>query len=156
NSALTYFSNYTYLKAYIPSSIDKESFDNNPQAAAPTWLASQGYEQYDSYMGGLAYDWQVASWLKNSTSIFINAKENYEPRPFDILTQNTTGFGGRTQFGGNFNLGRIKTEFIAGLEYFNDGFGGATYANLYEENNGTGSLQGEQLTGFTQDRDFIN
>src|SRR5690606_33055310 len=102
NSALTYFSNYTYLKAYIPSSIDKESFDNNPQAAAPTWLASQGYEQYDSYMGGLAYDWQVASWLKNSTSIFINAKENYEPRPFDILTQNTTGFGGRTQFGGNF------------------------------------------------------
>lgn len=156
NSKLTYFGNYTYLKAYIPSSIGKTTFDNNPQAAAFTWNAAKGYEQYDSYLGGLSYDWQVANWLKNSTSVFINAKENYEPRPFDILTQNTTAWGARTQFFGNVKVGRIKTEFIAGAEYFNDGFEGSTYANLYEENNGNGSLQGERLTGSEQQRDFIN
>lgn len=156
NSKLTYFGNYTYLKAYIPSSIDKTTFDNNPQAAAFTWNAAKGYEQYDSYLGGLAYDWQAVNWLKNSTSVFINAKENYEPRPFDILTQNTTAWGARTQFFGNAKIGNIKTEFIAGVEYFNDGFEGGTYANLYEENNGNGSLQGERLTGSEQRRDFIN
>ena len=156
NSKLTYFGNYTYLKAYIPSSINKETFDNNPQAAAPTWAASKGYEKYNSYMGGLAYDWKPAPWLKNSTSVFVSAKDNYEPRPFDILTQDNTAFGGRTQFSGDFTLGKQKSQFIAGIEYFHDGFDGGTYENLYEDNNGKGTLQGAQLTGSKQKRNFIN
>lgn len=156
NSKLTYFGNYTYMKAYIPSSINKETFDNNPGAAAPTWAASKGYEQYDSYLGGLAYDWKARDWLKNSTSVFINAKDSYEPRPFDILTQDNIAWGGRTQFFGDVKIGNIKTEFIAGLEYFNDGFDGGTYENLYQDNNGNGTLQGAQLTGSKQRRDFIN
>jgi iron complex outermembrane receptor protein len=124
NSKLTYFGNYTYMKAYIPSSISKQAFDNNPRSAAPTWAAAKGYEQYDSYMGGLAYDWQLAPWLKNTTSIFVNAKNSYEPRPFDILTQDNTAFGGRSQFFGDFKLGKMKSQFIAGMEYFKDGFKG--------------------------------
>jgi iron complex outermembrane receptor protein len=43
NSKLTYFSNYTYVKAYIPSSISKVVYETNPQLAAPTWAASKGY-----------------------------------------------------------------------------------------------------------------
>lgn len=156
NSKLTYFGNYTYMKAFIPSSINKETFDNNPKAAAPTWAASKGYEQYDSYLGGLAYDWQAATWLKNSTSVFINAKDSYEPRPFDILTQDNMAWGARTQFFGNVKLGKMKTEFIAGIEYFNDGFDGSTFQNLYQDNNGNGNLQGDRLTGNEQKRDFIN
>lgn len=156
NSSLSYFGNYTYLKAFIPSSIDKETFDNNPKAAAANWDAAKGYEQYNSYLGGLAYDWKPAQWLENSTSIFVNVKENYEPRPFDILTQNTTAFGGRTQFNAHFDIAGKKTEVIAGIEYFNDGFEGGTFTNLYEDNNGQGSLQGERLTATEQQRDFIN
>ena len=155
-SKLTYFGNYTYMKAFIPSSVNQTSFDTNPRAAAPTWAASKGYEQYDSYLGGLAYDWQAASWLKNSTSIFVNSKENYEPRPFDILTQNTTAYGARTQFFGDFKVGTTKAQFIAGMEYFKDGFKGSTFANLYQDNNGNGSVQGNRITGTEQDRDFIN
>ncbi len=155
-SRLSYFGSYTSLKAYIPSSINRETFDNNPRAAAPTWKASKGYEQYKSWLGGLAYDWQMTDWLNNSTSVFINTKENYEPRPFDILTQNNTAYGTRTQFTGNAELGGIKTSFIAGLEYFHDGFTGGTYANLYQDNNGQGTLEGERLTGSEQKRDFIN
>ena len=156
NSKLTYFGNYTNMKAYIPSSINKDMFDNNPRGAAPTWAASKGYEEYNSWMGGLAYDWQAASWLKNTTSVFISTKENYEPRPFDILTQNNTAFGGRTQFFGDFKLGKMKSQFIAGMEYFKDGFRGGTFENLYQQNNGNGTLVGAQLTGSKQKRDFIN
>jgi iron complex outermembrane receptor protein len=155
-SKLTYFGNYTYLKAYLPSSVSKASFENNPRAAAPTWAASKGYEQYKSYLGGLAYDWQAADWLKNSTSIFVNAKDSYEPRPFDILYQHTTAYGARTQFYGDFKIGTMKSNFIAGLEYFKDGFKGGTYANIYQQNNGNGTLQGERQSGTEQDRDFIN
>ena len=156
NSSLSYFGNYTYLKAFIPSSIDKETFDNNPRAAAANWDDAQGYEQYNSYLAGLAYDWMPATWLENSTSVFVNVKENYEPRPFDILTQNTTAFGGRTQFNAHFEVAGKKAEAIAGIEYFNDGFKGGTFENLYLDNNGQGSLQGERLTATEQQRDFIN
>lgn len=155
-SKLTYFGNYTYLKAFIPSSIDKNAYDSKPRSAAFSWKAAQGYEQYDSYMGGLAYDFEIAPWLGNATSIFTNIKDNYEPRPFDILTQHTTAYGARTQFTGSFTVGKNKARFIAGMEYFKDGFEGGTYANLYEDNNGMGSLQGERLTRNNQDRDFIN
>jgi len=156
NSRFTYFGNYTYMKAYIPSSISKTMFNNNPRGAAPTWAASKGYEQYDSYMAGLAYDWQLLPWLKNTTSAFINTKNSYEPRPFDILTQDNTAFGGRTQFFGDLKFGKMKSHFIAGMEYFKDGFKGGTYENLYEQNNGNGTLEGGQLTGSKQKRDFIN
>lgn len=155
-SRLTYFGNYTSLKAHIPSSVTKESFELNPKAAAPTWAASKGYEQYYSFMAGLAYEFQVSENIKNATSVFINNKDSYEPRPFDILSQNSTGFGGRTQFSGNFRLGTLKSEFITGLEYFNDGYRGGTYTNLYEENNGNGTLQGDRLTADEQSRHFIN
>lgn len=155
-SKLTYFGNYTYLRSYIPSSIDKNMFDNNPRGAAPTWAASRGYERYNSWLSGLAYDFSLASWLNNATSVFINIKENYEPRPFDILTQNTSSYGARTQFSGSTAFGGIKTSFIAGMEYFHDSFKGSTYTNLYQQNNGEGSIEGDRITGSRQKRNFIN
>lgn len=155
-TSFTYFGNYTYLKAYIPSSIDKNTFETNPQAAANTWKAAKGYEQYRSYLGGLAFDAKIKNGLTSSTSVFINVKDNYEPRPFDILSQNTTGFGGRTQFNSSFKTGKLSTKIIAGAELFKDGFTGNTFANLYEQNNGNGSLQGEKLSAINQDRFFIN
>lgn len=156
NSKLTYFSNYTYLKAYIPSSINKETFENNPQAGAPTWVASKGFKEYKSVLGGLAYDFKISENISNSTSIFVNYKDNNEPRPFDILRQYTFASGARTQFSGNFFIGKMKTLWNAGLEYFRDDFVGRTIENLYEENNGNGSLEGNKLTETNQDRDFYN
>lgn len=156
NSKLTYFSNYTYLKAHIPSSINKETFDNNPRAGAPTWVASKGFKEYKSVLGGLAYDFKISENISNSTSIFVNYKDNNEPRPFDILRQYTFASGARTQFSGNFSIGKMKTLWNAGLEYFRDDFVGRTIENLYEENNGNGSLEGNKLTETSQDRDFYN
>lgn len=156
NSKLTYFSNYTYLKAYIPSSINKTTFENNPQAGAPTWVASKGFKEYKSTLAGLAYDFSINENLKNSTSVFINYKDSNEPRPFDILHQYTFASGARTQFSGNFKIGKIKNQFIAGLEYFRDNYSGNTFENLYQQNNGNGSLQGNQLSATDQKRHFYN
>ncbi|KAF2333226.1 TonB-dependent receptor [Flavobacterium daemonense] len=156
NSKLTYFSNYTYLKAYIPSSIGKTAFENNPQAGAPTWVASKGFKEYKSTLGGLAYDFKINDHLNNSTSVFINYKDSNEPRPFDILRQYTFASGARTQFSGDFKIGKIKNQFIGGLEYFADNYSGNTFENLYKQNNGNGSLQGNQLTATNQKRHFYN
>lgn len=156
NSKLTYFSNYTYLKAFIPSSINKNTFENNPKSGAPTWVASKGYKEYKSTLGGLAYDFKINKNLNNSTSVFINYKDSNEPRPFDILRQYTFATGARTQFSGNFKTGRIENNFIAGIEYFTDTYKGNTFENLYQQNNGLGSLEGNQLTETGQKRHFYN
>lgn len=156
NSKLTYFSNYTYLKAYIPSSINKTTFENNPQTGAPTWVAAKGFKEYKSTLSGLAYDFSINKNLKNSTSVFINYKDRNEPRPFDILRQYTFASGVRIQFSGDFNVGKIKNQFIAGFEYFRDNYSGNNFENLYLQNNGNGSLQGDQLSATNQKRDFYN
>lgn len=156
NGKLTYFSNYTYLKAFIPSSINKTMFDTNPQAGAPTWVASKGYKEYKSTLAGLAYDVFINENLHNSTSVFINYKDSNEPRPFDILRQYTFAAGVRTQFSGKFKIAAIENQFITGMEYFADTYKGNTFENLYKENNGQGSLQGNQLTETGQKRHFYN
>lgn len=155
-SSLTYLSNYTYLKGYIPSSINKEDFDTNPTLAAPTWLASKGYKEYKSTLGGLAYDFKLNNHLSNSTSVFINYKDSNEPRPFDILRQYTFATGAQTQFIGNFTIGKLKNQFLAGAEYFTDNYTGNTFENLYQQNNNQGSLQGNQLAASHQKRHFYN
>jgi len=155
NSKLTYFSNYTYLKAFVPSSVDKKTFDENPRAAAATWLASKGYKEYKSVLSGLGYEFKISNSIKNATSVFINYKDNYETRPFDILQQYTFASGGRTQFSGNFDIG-IPTNFIVGVEYFNDDYHDKTSQNLYKNNNANGSLEGYQLSGTNQKRNFYN
>lgn len=156
NGKLTYFTNYTYLKAFIPSSIDKATFEDNPQSGAPTWVASKGYKEYKSVLGGLGYDFKMSENISNSTSVFINYKDNNEPRPFDILRQYTFASGARTQFSGNFNVAKIKALWNIGLEYFRDDYVGRTLENLYEANNGNGSLEGNKMTEVNQDRDFYN
>jgi len=156
NSKLTYFSNYTYLKAFIPSSISKQVYDSNPQLGAPTWVTSKGFKEYKSTLAGLAYDFKINDNLKNSTSIFINYKDSNEPRPFDILRQYTFGTGARTQFSGKFKIRNTENQFIAGIEYFTDNYNGNTFENLYKTNNDQGSLQGNQLTETDQKRHFYN
>lgn len=153
---LTYFGNYTWLEAFIPSSIDQKTWDKNPRAAAKTWNDSKGYKQYESVLGGLAYDWKLKENIGNSTSVFINYKDNYEPRPFDILGQYSFAYGARTQFSGDFNLAKIQTKWLVGLEYFHDNYNGSTSENLYQGNNGNGSLKGNWLTKFGQRREFYN
>ncbi|RZJ70040.1 TonB-dependent receptor [Flavobacterium sp.] len=154
SSKLTYFGNFTAMKAFIPSSIDKPTFDNNPGAAAATWLAAKGFEQYDSWMAGLSYETKIVGSLRNATSVFYNHKKSDEPRPFDILRQNTTGFGARTQFNGR--IASEKLTYLLGAEFFRDGFDGKNLENLYQQNDGNGSLVGQRIASNEQNRTIWN
>ncbi|KFF05299.1 TonB-dependent receptor [Flavobacterium reichenbachii] len=156
NSKLTYFTNYTYLKAFIPSSINKTMFENSPKSGAPTWVASKGFKEYKSTLAGLAYDFKLNENLSNSTSVFLNYKDSNEPRPFDVLRQYTFASGVRTQFSGQFKIRETANQFITGIEYFTDYYKGNTFENLYLQNNGQGSLQGNQITETGQKRHFYN
>lgn len=154
-SKLTYFGNYTWLKTFIPSAIDKKTFDEKPKSAATTWLASKGYKLYRSALGGLGYEMGFGK-IKNTTSVFVNYKDNYETRPFDVLHQYTMAYGARTQFSGDFKLAAVASNFIVGGEYFSDDYHGRTFQNLYKQNGNFGSLEGSLLTANSQKRSFYN
>jgi len=155
-SKLTYLSQLTSLKAYIPSSIDQETFLNNPKAAAANWKEAKGYEAYKNFMLGLNYDFAVTDNINAATSVFYSLKDSDEPHPFDILKEYTETFGARSQFVGSWQLGGKLLKATVGVEFFQDGYDAATFENRYLENNGQGSLKGEDKSKLFQRRNFVN
>ena len=143
-------------KVYIASSVSKTSFEEDPRRAAPTWAAAKGYKAVKSTLAGISYGHTFNDRLENTTSIFYSYLDNYEPRPFDILDEFTNGFGLRTLFLGNFTLLGKKAEYSLGAELYKDEYNWGTFENLYQENNGNGSLQGEALSENKEFRGQLN
>jgi iron complex outermembrane receptor protein len=152
---VSYLFNQTYLKSYIPSSINESEFENNPHVAAANWREAKGFEQYHNWMGGLDYEWKINSNFNLNSAIYFATKDAYEPRPFDILEQDTQTYGGRFQLNGQ-SLFNLPIQYVFGAEFFQDEYEGRTFENLYQQNNGNGSLQGNQLTETVQDRFFYH
>ncbi|MCK0161417.1 TonB-dependent receptor family protein [Allomuricauda sp. F6463D] len=151
-SSLALLVNYIDYTAHIPSTINQTDFEEDPTRAPSNWLESQGYEANKYILTGISHTYQFSEHLQNTTSIFYAYLDHYEPRPFDILDEFTNGFGFRSQFSGNWN----KTQFTFGGELYKDEYHWGTFENLYEDNNGNGSLQGLQLSDNTEFRRQFN
>ncbi|WP_051907884.1 TonB-dependent receptor family protein [Flavimarina sp. Hel_I_48] len=154
--SLAFFGNFTKLKAFIPSSINLQDFNENPDKAAFTWGQAQGYESYDKAIAGLSHTWNFSDKSAWTTSIFGNYRDGYEPRPFDILDEESFAFGIRSNFNTAFTIGSIPVKSSLGLEYFDESYDVQLFENLYEDNNGNGTLQGNSFSEQHQDRKYLN
>ncbi len=143
--------------AHIASSISQTAFDEDPSQAASNWKNAKGYEDEKQTLVGLSYSRCYDESFRNTTSFFYSGVVHYEPRPFNILDENTSGYGVRTVFSKTVDLWSGK---IAGLhfggEWYADQYDWKTIENLYEENNGKGSLEGELLSKNREFRDYLN
>lgn len=137
--------------AHIPSSLGKTDFNENPRQASSTWKAAKGYEANNYSLVGLNIDHQFTQKIKNSTSIFYNYLDHYEPRPFGILDEYTHGYGFRTKFTGNFNVAYNDLEYSLGAELYKDEYNWSEFENLYRDNNGLGSVEGNE---FAKNKEF--
>ena len=146
-SQLTLLANYVDVKAFIPSSLNQDDFQNDPSKAAFTWGRVMGFEDYDRTLLGLSYKTPLFSdKFNNQTSVFTSARENYESRPFNILQEKSVGLGGRTIF--NYLAANAFTVAI-GTEFYRENYDWQTY----ETNDGTiGSL----LSNNEEVRDYWN
>ncbi|MCB0372639.1 MAG: TonB-dependent receptor [Muricauda sp.] len=151
-SSLSYLLNYIDYTAHIPSSINQTDFEEDPTRAASNWLAAQGYEANKYVLTGLGHTYRFSEKLKNTTSVFYTYLDHYEPRPFNILDEFTNGFGFRSQFDGDLG----KAQYVFGAEFYKDEYHWGTFQNLYAENNGNGSLQGDRLSQNTEFRRQFN
>ncbi|WP_047417099.1 TonB-dependent receptor domain-containing protein [Cellulophaga sp. Hel_I_12] len=141
-STLGLLVNYVDYTAQIPSSLGITAFTENPKQAAFTWKSAQGFEANKYNLVGVFHNYRFNEKIKNSTSIFYTYLDHYEPRPFGILDEFTNGFGFRTRFYGDITLFSKTSSYSFGSELYKDEYNWSEFENLYQENNGNGSLQG--------------
>ena len=154
---LSIVSSYVELKAFIPSSVNESTFLNSPTDAAFTWKQSKGFEKSKRGLLGVTWSHDYHQRLKQITSVFGSFREGYEPRPFNVLEENTLAFGLRSRFLGTTQLFEHPLNFTLGGEFFKDNYISKTYQNLYEEYPvGTGSVKGVSLSHFNEDRSYYN
>ncbi|MFC3336221.1 TonB-dependent receptor [Flavobacterium palustre] len=155
-SILSFFSIATRLKAFIPSSISENAFNNNPKSAAATWLAAKGYESYDKLLAGLGFEHQFSESWSADISLFSNLKNAYEARPFDILEDKTKSAGFRSKVNYLDYLFTLPNIISVGTEFITENYNFSLFRNLYQSNSGQGSLQGERFAQMEQNRRYWN
>jgi iron complex outermembrane receptor protein len=133
------------LKAHIPSSLDEETFINNPEAAAENWNAIKGYENYRKYLGGISISNDFGSSFRMRSVFFGGGKDLHESRPFNLLEDNTMNFGVRSRL--EFESSGLKA--ILGFELLNENIDWSTYETLQGE-------QGDILDAIRENRFYAN
>ncbi len=148
---------YINLKAGIPSSLNQEDFDTNPRQAAFTWGRSQAFEDIDYGILGITWNHQYSDKYTQYTSLFGSFRNNYEPRPFNILSERSNTLGIRSRILGKHTIHTKELTWNLGGELFFDFYNGRTFDNLYQDfPPGTGSVQGNQLSDLQEKRNYYN
>jgi iron complex outermembrane receptor protein len=156
NGSLSFLGIFTRLKAFIPSSISENDFRNHPEKAAFTWASTKGYESYDKFILGVGYEYAFSEQWSFKTSVFLNAKDAYEPRPFDILSDQTNSVGLRTSLNYKSQLFSLPFEASVGTELLAEHYSFSLFENLYLALPGQGSVAGDEFSKMKQDRNYAN
>ncbi len=144
-------------KAYIPSSLDYDTYINSPKSAAYTWASAKGNEDYKKGLFGISWKHLYNNKLEQHTSVFYTYVENDEDRPFNILAEKTNAIGIRSRLISNTQILQKETQWTLGFEFFNDLKDFQTFENLYQDfPPGTGSVSGKQLSNFSENRKYFN
>ncbi len=153
---LNFLATFTRLKAYIPSSVNEETFLNSPQSAASNWAQARGYESYDLGSLGVSYLHTFSEDFVNTTSVYLNFRDANEPRPFDILKEERVSAGARTRFNLDAQVFDLSSRLSFGAEYYHEWYETGTFENLYRQFENMGSVSGVRLSNNEQNRNYSN
>ncbi len=144
-SILRLFIYYINLLAYIPSSIDEVSFNENPSMAARNWAAIRGFEKYDKLHSGITLTQRFGSQTINHTTFYTSLFDQYESRPFNILDDQSVSFGLRSRV----TISRAIHDFSFGTEIYSESY----RWKIFETNNGE---QGVMMSSNQENRYYYN
>ena len=150
-TSISTLAQYTWLKAYIPSSINEDDYLNAPEKAAFTWGQAQGYEQYNKGLLGITLNQQFDNSSDLKVSVFGKFRDAYEPRPFNILTENTQTIGTRAVYSKEWEVFKLHV----GTELFRDNYQWSTFENNYTADS-NGSVEGALLSENQETRTYQN
>jgi len=136
--------------------VNENDYLNDPKKAAFTWGSSKGFESYERGLIGISYLHHLSNNLTNLTSVFVNFRDAYEPRPFNILKEERVATGARTKFNLKTIVLEIDSELSFGAEYYKEWYKMQTFENLYQDFEDRGSVLGTSLSNNEQDRSYAN
>jgi len=129
NTNLQVLLNGTTMKAYIPSSLDLETYETAPQSAASTWQAVSGYEEYTKAQMGISLHRFTPRDGKVAVSVVGNIKNLNERRPFNFLDESSSYFSWRAEAQKVLAFEHAKFVFTSGFEMFREHFDWSTSDN---------------------------
>ncbi|MBD0832221.1 TonB-dependent receptor family protein [Aestuariibaculum sediminum] len=150
---ITILGSFSDVLGYIPSSINEDTFNNYPTQAAQNWLDAKGYEDTNRGILGLSWNHQYSEKLTHKTSLYTTALKAFEPRPFNILSEEAIAIGIRSRFLGNYK----NFNWTLGGEFFNDFYTWKTFENNYQDfPEGYGSVKGNLQSNYKEKRYYYN
>ncbi|MBN2349052.1 MAG: TonB-dependent receptor [Bacteroidales bacterium] len=141
--------NYIDLKAFIPSSLNENTYINNPSSAAGNWLAVKGYEKYKKLHTGMGLIFNINPNLFNFTTLYGSMFDSYETRPFNILSESSVAGGFRSRFMYLQTSTRFISKYIIGGELFTENYNWKTYQTI-------SGVQGSILSNNAEKRHHLN
>lgn len=125
---------FTKMKGYIPSSLDYPTFQEHPEKAAANWKGIEGYEAYTKGQAGISLTVLPTGQSKISLAAFGSFRDADEPRPFNLLKENSDYLGLRGYYQKIWNTEVTKTTFTSGIELFREKYNWSTWSNENREN----------------------
>ena len=119
----------TKMKAFIPSSLDYNTYLNSPENAASNWKNANGYEEYLNGQFGVSFNYLTNYDGKISVATFGSIKNLDEHRPFNILEENSNYLGWRAYLQKIISGENTRLVFTSGLEFFREKFAWKTLSN---------------------------
>ncbi len=119
----------TKMKGFIPSSIDLNTFMESPEKAAANWKGIQGYEAYTKGQMGLSMNILPTHQSKISLAAFGSFRDADEPRPFNLLLENSHYLGWRGYYQRTIDGELAKITLTSGLEFFRENYNWSTWSN---------------------------
>lgn len=132
NSNLQLLMKATSMKGYIPSSLNREMFENSPEKAAPNWAAVQGYEAYTNGQYGLSYNFIPGNTGKITVSTFGSFRDADELRPFNRLRENSAYMGFRGYAQKIIRGKETQITLSSGMEFFRERYNWTTHSNEHD------------------------
>lgn len=124
-SRLSVLFDFIDLKAYIPSSIDYQTYKETPERAAANWAAIRGNEDARKIRGAATLHHELAPKHRISLTALMSHSTNLELRPFNLL--NEENLAGSARFSYVYQSDRI--EWVTGTEVFSENYTWGTYRN---------------------------
>lgn len=124
-SRLSVLFDFIDLKAYIPSSIDYQTYKETPERAAANWAAIRGNEDARKIRGAATLRNQFSERTAFSLTTMLSHSTNLELRSFNLLEEEA--FTGNVRFSLVYSAGHF--EWYTGTEVLNELYTWATYKN---------------------------
>nr|WP_319509819.1 TonB-dependent receptor [uncultured Draconibacterium sp.] len=129
----------TKMKGYIPSSLDMETFQNNPESAASNWLGVEGFEEYTTSQLGISFNRFTFNNGKISVGVFGSTRNLDELRPFNRLKESSDYIGWRAYIQKVIATTDFRLVTTTGFEMFRETYDWQTFGNndnqLLSDNN---------------------